>query len=113
MVIISMVIISEFFISRLKHVLQNRGNSKVTNTFTGIFPSFHADFLNECNKISGNFNFIQLFTLYLKKAVVISCVRGGTAERRPPEIGKIVVEIWCYLAVVISLEKKQNSKKYY
>ena len=25
---------------------------------------------------------------------------GGTPERPPPEIGKIVVEIWCYLPEV-------------
>ena len=41
---------------------------------------------------------------------------GGWGERRnvpPPEIGKIVVEIWCYLPEVYILsERSQKSKKY-
>ena len=38
---------------------------------------------------------------------------GGTPERPPPEIGKIVVEIWCYPPEVYTpSERSQKSKKY-
>ena len=30
--------------------------------------------------------------------------QGGTPERPPPRIGKIVVEIWCYLPEVYIFE---------
>ena len=37
---------------------------------------------------------------------------GGTPELPPPETGKIVVEIWCYLPEVNTFERSQKSKKY-
>ena len=39
---------------------------------------------------------------------------AGTSLPPPPEIGKIVVEIWYYLSLVYILsERKQNSKEYF
>ena len=54
--------------------------------------------------------FMEIRLCLTKRRMVISAVgrEGGAPERPPPEIGKIVAEIWCYLPEVYNFRAESE-----
>ena len=102
----------QIFSYQYRNSCKLRNLHKILSPWTKQYPTFkNLKILRFLSKLSGKSTFTDMFDTFVWKLYklwkyIFAVVYGGGTPEPPPEIGKNVVENWCYPPMVYTFGKE-------